>query len=178
MYPEPYIQFLVHFHGDRDYFECHEILEEYWKELANEGKTSIWVGLILVAVSNYHYRRNNLNGAFKTLAKAISIFQDNKHCSVELGIDMVQMLSFLSNRLLEIQSDVPYSSFNLPIVDKSLLKQCQDISTEKGFMWGKSSDFAKRELLHRHTLRDRTEVFQEREKAILNRNKKEGRNLV
>ena len=31
MYPTEYIQFLIHFHGDYDYFECHEILEEYWK---------------------------------------------------------------------------------------------------------------------------------------------------
>ena len=27
-FPLKYIDFLVHFHGDRDYFECHEILEE------------------------------------------------------------------------------------------------------------------------------------------------------
>ncbi|MFZ3196347.1 MAG: DUF309 domain-containing protein, partial [Bacillus mycoides] len=27
MYPTEYIQFLIHFHGDYDYFECHEILE-------------------------------------------------------------------------------------------------------------------------------------------------------
>lgn len=31
MYPTEYIQFLIHFHGDYDYFECHEILEGYWK---------------------------------------------------------------------------------------------------------------------------------------------------
>lgn len=178
MYPEPYIKFLVHFHGDRDYFECHEILEEHWKEHASEGKSSIWVAFILVAVSNYHYRRNNLNGAFKTLAKAIAIFQDYKQSSVVLGVDMVQMISFLSNRQQAIQSGVPYSSFNLPIVDKSLLKQCQSFSTEKGFCWGKASDFTRHEILHRHTLRDRTEVFQEREKAKLERNKKEGRDFV
>ncbi|MEH7501602.1 DUF309 domain-containing protein, partial [Neobacillus drentensis] len=29
MYPTEYIQFLAHFHGDRDYFECHELLEDY-----------------------------------------------------------------------------------------------------------------------------------------------------
>lgn len=32
MYPEAYVAFLHEFHTTRDYFECHEILEEYWKE--------------------------------------------------------------------------------------------------------------------------------------------------
>ncbi|PAD68333.1 hypothetical protein CHH83_14265, partial [Bacillus sp. 7586-K] len=32
MYDQEYIDFLVHFHCDRDYFECHEILEEHWKK--------------------------------------------------------------------------------------------------------------------------------------------------
>lgn len=32
MYPAEYLEYLVYFHADRDYFECHEILEEYWKE--------------------------------------------------------------------------------------------------------------------------------------------------
>lgn len=33
MYPPEYIEFLYHFHCDRDYFECHEILEELWKKI-------------------------------------------------------------------------------------------------------------------------------------------------
>lgn len=32
VYPEAYVAFLHEFHTTRDYFECHEILEEYWKE--------------------------------------------------------------------------------------------------------------------------------------------------
>jgi len=37
MYPEPYLEYLIQFHAERDYFECHEILEEYWKSApANE----------------------------------------------------------------------------------------------------------------------------------------------
>ena len=48
-YPEAYIDFLVHFHGDRDWFECHERLEEYWKEHPDDPKSDTWVGLIQVA---------------------------------------------------------------------------------------------------------------------------------
>ncbi len=32
MYPNAYLDYLVYFHGHRDYFECHEVLEEYWKK--------------------------------------------------------------------------------------------------------------------------------------------------
>ena len=34
VYPEAYIEYLMYFHGNRDYFECHEVLEEYWKEVS------------------------------------------------------------------------------------------------------------------------------------------------
>ena len=30
-YPEAFISYLIEFHATRDYFECHELLEEYWK---------------------------------------------------------------------------------------------------------------------------------------------------
>ena len=72
-YPEDYLSFLVHFHGTRDYFECHEILEEYWKETAPKERDSHWVGLIQIAVALYHERRGNKQGATRTLTKAIEI---------------------------------------------------------------------------------------------------------
>ena len=34
-YPEAYTDYLCYFHGARDYFECHEVMEEYWKEHPN-----------------------------------------------------------------------------------------------------------------------------------------------
>ena len=44
MYPTEYIQFLIHFHGDYDYFECHEILEEYWKTKPRGNRDHYLVG--------------------------------------------------------------------------------------------------------------------------------------
>ena len=69
-YPKAYILYLVHFHGDRDYFECHEILEEHWKEMDPKDRMSHWVGLIQIAVAVYHERRENRQGAIRTLTKA------------------------------------------------------------------------------------------------------------
>ncbi len=79
MYPTEYIQFLIHFHGDYDYFECHEILEEYWKTKPRGNRDDYLVGLIQVAVSLYHQRRTNWNGATKMMKSAITILEKTVH---------------------------------------------------------------------------------------------------
>jgi uncharacterized protein len=170
MYSEAYIQFLVHFHGDRDYFECHEILEEYWKD-TNEGKQSVWVGFILMAVSNYHFRRGNKQGADRTLKKAISIFENHLQ-EQSFGLDMGSLINQLKARLITIQKGGTYISFNLPILDKTLIEECQRICHLKGFTWGQTSNLADANLVHRHTKRDRGEVILERQKAITKRHAK------
>ncbi|WP_147533843.1 DUF309 domain-containing protein [Bacillus marasmi] len=175
MYPTAYIQYLVHFHGDRDYFECHEILEEYWKELEVKDKQSIWVGFILLAVSNYHFRRQNKNGAVRTLAKALTIFRAGETSQHQLGIDMAKLLLLLEQRLIDIQNDIPYKSFNLPIIDKSLLKLCLDATQASGFIWGQDSNLNQVDLIDRHKLRDRSDVNRERQLAIAKRKQKEDR---
>jgi uncharacterized protein len=175
MFPNAYIEYLVHFHGDRDYFECHEILEDFWKSNPKKDKNSIWVGFILLAVSNYHYRRGNHNGAFKTLKKAISIFQNKKPQAMTLGIDIHSLLTFLSERIIHIKSHIPYRSFNLPIKDDSLLMTSREICHNKGYKWGNDSDMNNPDLIHRHLTRDRTGVFQERENARSHRKNKKGR---
>ncbi|WP_260405419.1 DUF309 domain-containing protein, partial [Paenibacillus sp. 598K] len=64
IYPDDYIQYLIEFHVTRDYFECHELLEEYWKEQPGDDPFyDTWVGLIQIAVSQYHHRRSNHRGA-------------------------------------------------------------------------------------------------------------------
>ena len=86
VYPEAYIEFLMYFHGNRDYFECHEVLEEYWKEVDPGNRSSHWVGLIQVAVGFYHYRRGNLAGALRTFHKAIKNIESNHNELIRLGI--------------------------------------------------------------------------------------------
>ncbi len=57
MYAKAYIEYLAHFHGTRDYFECHEVLEEHWKAVDPKNRSSVWVLLIQIAVSMYHARQ-------------------------------------------------------------------------------------------------------------------------
>ncbi|MFJ7725494.1 DUF309 domain-containing protein [Neobacillus sp. NPDC097160] len=166
MYPIEYIQFLVHFHGDRDYFECHEVLEEYWKKTDSKNKSSIWVGLILLAVSTYHHRRSNFNGAKRTLDKALKIFDKQADWLIKLGFDQSILNDLIKERLSSIEKEGAYTSFDLPICDPILLETCRKYCVQEGFLWGKGSDFSKNGLIHRHKLRDRTSVIEERHQSL------------
>ncbi|MDQ0219046.1 DUF309 domain-containing protein [Peribacillus cavernae] len=165
-YPEPYVSYLIHFHGERDYFECHEVLEEYWKEVAPGERGSRWVGLIQIAVSFYHYRRGNFIGALKTMKKAISILEKKSEEINELGIDHLKMLILLNKTKDGIESHRVYHSINLPITDPGLIKQCEDSCKLHGYNWCAESDLANVKLVNRHALRDRTKVTQERKRQL------------
>ncbi|MBO0958098.1 DUF309 domain-containing protein [Neobacillus sp. MM2021_6] len=166
MYPKEYIQFLTHFHGDRDYFECHEVLEEYWKGIDSRNKSSVWVGLILMAVSTYHHRRSNFNGAKKTLEKAIRILDTQAGELVKIGLSPSLLHQLLIERLSLIEKATPYYSYNLPICDSNLLKICGSYCEHEGFQWGKDSDITNSGLIHRHKLRNRANVIAEREQSL------------
>lgn len=172
MYPEEYIEYLIHFHGDRDYFECHEILEEYWKQVDKNNKNSILVGFILLAVSCYHHRRENFSGAHRTLSKALNIFKDQKTQIANFGFDPNEFISFLKARLLLIQNHQSYTSMNLPIQEQELIVLCKNAAKEKKFVWCQESDLSNKELVHRHARRDRSDVIAERNQAIQLKRKK------
>lgn len=166
MYPKEYIEYLIHFHGDRDYFECHEILEEYWKQIDPNNKQSIWVGLILLAVSNYHHRRNNYLGAKRTMAKSIAILKNEKKQLPHLGIDANRLINDLLLRQQAISLGTPYSSYTIPISDPVLISSCSEACNNRGFLWCSESDLNNMELVHRHSARDRSSVIQERLNAL------------
>lgn len=166
MYPDEYIQYLVHFHGDRDYFECHEILEEFWKNQDRGNKESVWVGLIQLAVSCYHHRRGNYSGAKKTLEKAVKIFRKEKQCLSNLGLNKMELFSIVEERFIVIEKDQPYTSFNLPINDPHLAQQCQTRCLKLGFTWCTHSNLNNSDLVNRHKLRDRSNIIQARSNAL------------
>jgi predicted metal-dependent hydrolase len=169
LYPREYIQFLAHFHGDRDYFECHEILEEYWKKTDSKNKMSVWVGLILLAVSTYHHRRSNFNGAKRTLEKALMIFEKQSDWLTKLGLEPQLFRDILKKRLSKIEKEENYISFDIPICDPNLLEMCVKHCEQAGFHWGKHSDISNLHLIHRHKLRDRTSVIEERQHSLESR---------
>ena len=170
-YPKEFIHYLSEFHGSRDYFECHEILEEYWKEHLPLDRESVWVGFIQLAVGMYHYRRNNFSGALRTLQKANQILSQHSMEVEQLGIDYNSLLSLLHNSIHNVQNKEPYTSPTLPIRDPALIKACQLKCGEYGYTWNCKSDLSDSLLVNRHATRDRTEVIQERFNQLKKRNK-------
>lgn len=87
---------------------------------------------------------------------------------------MDELLIFLPNRVIHIHSGLPYTSFNIPLIDQNLLAKCKTICKEKGHAWGMESNLEEDNLIHRHLLRDRSEVIQEREIAKKEKAHKKG----
>lgn len=67
-YEPLYVAYLVYFNRDRDYFECHEVLEELWLERDHDP---LYKGLLQVAVGLFHARSGNVSGGRKMLLSAL-----------------------------------------------------------------------------------------------------------
>lgn len=82
-YDPLYIEFVYYFNERRDYFECHEVLEELWLK---EARSLLYQGLLQVAVGLYHHRNGNLGGAVKLFAGALAKLEP--YPPDALGIDL------------------------------------------------------------------------------------------
>lgn len=171
VYPKAYIDFLVVFHGERDYFECHELMEEFWKQERGTKLSGAWLGLIQLSVFLYHQRRGNIAGARKMLDSAITHLQS---CDLrELGIDGELFIELLNDRraVLKIgNSDAGktalYMDLNIPLTDSLLIGLCMEECRRRGLQWGAPSPMDKDILVHKHLLRDRSEVVKKRKAAL------------
>lgn len=165
-YPEPYIEYLIYFHVERDFFECHEVLEEYWKSVPNSPLRQAWHGLIQIAVSQYHHRRGNIVGARKMLGSAI----DNLNVAhiEELGLQVDAFSNTLGIRLSQLvhNPEKAYEDYNFPFADKELLLICQRHPLAADKLWLSRSDLLNESLIHKHTLRDRSDVIEARLKQF------------
>ncbi len=165
-YPEPYIEYLIYFHMDRDLFECHEVLEAYWKSAPDSPLRQAWHGLIQVAVALYHQRRGNIAGARKMLNSAIKNLSE--HHIEQLGLQVDAFSRELAERLeqLKLNPTAEYTDINFPFADTELLLLCQSHPLAKNKLWLSRSDLLNSSLINKHTLRDRSEVTQERQKQF------------
>lgn len=164
-YPQEVVDYLVHFHGDRDFFECHEILEEYWKEKPDHPYADTLVGLIQVAVGLYHQRRGNKAGAVKMLGSSLS-YLNEEHLK-GLGLAGEELVARVRQRVRETELDaVPYADLDLPVEDPLLLEACKGQCARLGFAWGAVSDGSNPMLIDRHKLRDRSDVVEERARQL------------
>ena len=161
-----YIEFCTYFNGNQDYFECHEALEEYWKEIAPGEKKHPLVGYIQVATGLYHWRRGNLAGAERMLKNALRIFESEKVDPVFFEkVDFMRLLEDVQASIKKLENGAPFEGFKLIIVDAELQTKVRTaIET--------LPEVDDAYLLNKHALRDRSEVILEREKNLIERGRR------
>jgi predicted metal-dependent hydrolase len=166
-YPHEFVRFLIEFHGTRDYFECHEILEEYWKTHDEDPLRDLWHGLIQVAVGLYHQRMGRRSGSIKMLKSAGRLLSAQQ-CQ-QMAIDHTQLIYMIEQRVVEIESNpsLLFQDFDLPITDNHLVEHCKMVCAEQNIEWGIASNLLDEALIFRHTLRNREDVIQARQQALI-----------
>jgi predicted metal-dependent hydrolase len=111
-YDPLYVQFIYYFNIERDYFECHEVMEALWME---EARSPLYQGLLQVAVGLYHFRNGNIDGAIKLFTAGIDKLNGAK--DARIGINLSKLLKE-SEHYLEKLSKVeqePFEFYDLDI---------------------------------------------------------------
>ncbi|CAH0117574.1 hypothetical protein PAE9249_00033 [Paenibacillus sp. CECT 9249] len=112
-YDPLFVQFIVYFNVKRDYFECHEVMEELWLE---EGRDLLYQGLLQVAVALYHHRNGNISGATKLFRGAVEKLEryPERILGIELGLLLNDARAYLAK--LERYEEAPFAHYDLNIV--------------------------------------------------------------
>lgn len=124
VYDRQYIIFLYAFNVLKDYYACHDLLEDLWLE---EGREPFYQGLLQVAVSCYHARNGNRSGAVKLMQSAIpklSLYPANW-----LGIKVNHVIADASIYLEKLITDhekLP-EEIEIEIEDPQLIKLVEQV---------------------------------------------------
>lgn len=151
-----FIQFIIHFNIEKDYFECHEVGEEYWKALAPKDKTHPLTGWIQMAVGMYHWRRSNYPGALRSFIRSKA-----KLASAGTwvdGFDQSKLIKEISDAILAVTEREPFRPFILPLTSQELLKDVEDYLAAHPIEQ-QDPHF----IMHKHRLRDRSSIINLRE---------------
>ncbi|MFS0786870.1 DUF309 domain-containing protein [Shouchella sp. 1P09AA] len=151
MYSNNYLAFLHYFHVDRDYFECHEVLEDEWKKHPDPDRLSPYVILIQTAVALYHERRGNEKGAKILFHRILNRLRTRSFQLHQLGIDEQRLKADLQEHFAKVGTG-PFVDYDLPLIDKQLLARCKHHAKGE---WGRESPLNEDELVHKHLLRTR-----------------------
>jgi uncharacterized protein len=161
-----FMQFIVYFNNNQDYFECHEVLEDYWKSLPDGDKEHPLTAYILLATGMYHWRRGNTVGAIRTLRKAEKKFTSflADHPSFTEEIDLHNLINHVRRAVDLVGEELPFESFPLIITSSKLTARLELVKQSMSLL-----SFGSDAVIHKHMLRDRSGILQEREE------KKKGR---
>lgn len=156
---ENYIEFFTYFNGNEDYFECHEVFEELWKEIAPGEKQHVLVGFIQIATGLYHWRRGNITGAIRSIDKGIRLVEQSTPCPYTSPIDLADFLTKSKEALVAIENGQPFKPFKIFLLNEELE---QRVAQKINALPSSDPHF----IQNKHTLRDRSDVIAERAKQL------------
>lgn len=146
LFKQAFSDYIIQFHVHRDYFECHEIMEDAWKQKSYFTKQDPEVALIMLATAMYHLRRHNKRGATTLIKKTILLLEMNSNFLSEY-----LNISVLIEQLSAIQQNLTYQPITLPVIDAiDTNYYCEPTQA----------------IIHKHKLRDRSEVIHARQLAL------------
>ncbi|WP_248924921.1 DUF309 domain-containing protein [Paenibacillus hamazuiensis] len=126
IYDRLYVLFVYYFNIERDYFECHEVMEELWLE---EGRNPLYQGLLQVAVGLYHHLNGNPNGSVKLFTAAVDKLQ--AYPDVTHGIRLGKLLADSRDYLAKLHrlASHPFDPYDLDIeiVDPDLAQLVEEL---------------------------------------------------
>ncbi|MEG0384423.1 MAG: DUF309 domain-containing protein [Solibacillus sp.] len=157
-----FVDYCSYFNGNEDYFECHEVLEEYWKEIAPGEKQHPLVGYVQLATGLYHWRRGNFVGAERILQKAMAIFEKSDTQPFYEYINKEYLLEHMHISLQRIHGAQHFLAFKLPITDVPLQHLVSQKITSLPSL---STQF----IMNKHMLRDRSDILAARDSKKRNR---------
>ncbi|MEC0228991.1 DUF309 domain-containing protein [Paenibacillus alba] len=111
-YDRLYVAYLYYFNDLRDYFECHEVMEELWLE---EGRSPLYQGLLQIAVGLYHHANGNVSGSIKLFRAGLEKLAPYPGDS--LGIDLNRLIhdsELYLSKLVRIAGE-PFAPYDLDI---------------------------------------------------------------
>jgi predicted metal-dependent hydrolase len=111
-YEPLYLAYLIYFNRDRDYFECHEVLEELWLE---QQRDPLYKALLQVAVGLYHFRNANVRGGRIMMKQSYEVLRG--YPAVTLGIDLAGLVRDVGEYAarLETYNEQPFAYYDLTI---------------------------------------------------------------
>lgn len=152
-----YVDYFAYFNKNQDYFECHEVLEEYWKTLAPGDKSHVLVGLVQLATGMYHWRRGNTTGARRILIKAVRCLQAQAQHELLSVVHTESLQNNLTQALQQLEQGAPFAPFTIRLTNEALQTRV-DAKTVPTY----TADY----LQNKHALRDRSEVLEARAAKI------------
>lgn len=147
-----FVEFCAYFNVQEDYFECHEVLEDYWKDCAPGERLHPLVGYVQLATGMYHYRRGNVIGAARTLEKAQHNLQQNEQSPFVDYIDLEKLQRDISLTLQRLAKNDAFQAFSLQLTNHALQARVNERALS---LPAQDQHY----LLHKHMLRDRSHIL-------------------